>query len=475
MPFKNNCQYTFSFLTTRLTTLALLCTGFCHSEDVKPQNSTTPQTTPAAPPAQTRYIESIDATQLRLSNGLTVCLKPTDSDTDEIFFKMAALGGYGSLSSKNFFSGELADKVAWESGMGEMTSDQISVYLYENSLEFVLEISPFSRTIAGEGQEESIRSFLKGVKMVFTEQEFTQEGFKAAKLLTKDIIGKLNHDNEHVYESAFLRINTQNFPPLRPMAVENFEKIKFETAKDFFKRSFSDPADFILVIAGNFDVPNVIQLVEKYLGVIPRPENGSRLIKSFSVPFPPGITETNIKLPTQTSCLTHVTFPLKIAVNDQNIEEIAFMCQVIEARLRQLITHKMDLSYGVDVSYEFPLYPFLNNPWISIRFRCEDKYIAKLKGIVLSELLRLQDQGVSQEEVEAIRKLEMGSREFWLKDDFYWVSMLANYYLWGWNPEKIDAKNSSIDKIDTAAINGLLKKAISLSNYSIVTAIGGST
>ena len=453
---------------------SIFSTGFCFSEELKVPDNKPIQAKPAVANAQIRYFDSIDATQLILGNGMTVCLKPTDSDTDEIFFKLVALGGYGSLSSKNFFSGEMADKIAWESGMGGMTSDQISVYLYENSLEFVLEISPFSRSIVGEGQEESIRSFLKGVRMVFTEQQFTEEGFKAAKLLTKDIIGKLSHDNEHVYEEAFRRINTQNFPALRPSQIENFEKVKFDVARDFFKRSFSDPSDFILVIAGNFDVPTVIQQVEKYLGAISKPAEGTRLKKTFSVPFPPGITETTIKLPNQTSCLTHVTFPLKIDVNDLNIDEIAFMCQIIEARLRQVITHKMDLSYGVDVSYEFPVYPFLNNPWVSIRFRCEEKFISQLKGIVLTEMARLQSQGVTQEEIEAIKKLEMGSREFWLKDDFYWVSMLSNYYLWGWNPEKIDAKNTSINKINAAGINALLKKAISLSNFSIVTATGTS-
>lgn len=427
--------------------------------------------TPDPKNIEIKRLESINAVQVKLSNGMTFALKTTDSDTDEVFFKIAALGGFGSLSQKNFYSGAFADKIALESGMGGMTSDQVSVFLYENALEFVLQITPFSRVIEGEGQVESIEAFLRAVNMVFTQQQFTEEGFAAAKVLSKDIINKLNKDSDHAYEVVFLRVNTQNFPPLRQLTVDDVEKVKFDKAKAFFQRSFSDPGEFFGVITGNFDVEKTIQLIEKYLGVIPRPEKGSRLKKTFAVPFPQGITETTINLPKQSSCLTHITFPLQIEINETTIGEIAFMSQVIEARLRRVIMEKMNFSYGVDVSYEFPIYPFLVNPWISIRYRCEDNYIRPIKAIVLAELKNLQLKGVTAEEVAAIKKLEQGSQEFWLNDDFYLLSMLSNYYLWGWNPEKIDYRNTSIYKINVERVNQLLKKAINLNNYSIIRSV----
>lgn len=464
-------SYANSTIVTFLMVICSFSMNMCFSIDLEPQNQITPIEKKSTI-IEKRYLELIDATELKLSNGMTICLKSTDSDTDEIFFKLVALGGYGSLSPKKIYSAQLADKIAWESGMGDMTSDQISVFLYENALEFVLEISPFSRKIDGEGGEESIKSFLKGLNMVFTKQHFTKEGLEAAKVLEKDIINKLNNDNEHAFETAFLRVNTQNFPALRPMSIEDLNKVKFDEAKVFFQRCFTSPNDFFLVITGNFNTEKIIKDIEKYLGTILRPESESNLRKTFSVPFPPGITETTIKLPTQSSCLTHITFPLKIGVNERNIDEIAFMCQIIEAHLRQVIIQKMNLSYGVDVSYEFPVFPFLNNPWISIRFRCEERFISPLKELIITELNRLQLNGTSQSEVEIIQKLEKGSQEFWLKDDFYWVSMISNYYLWGWNPEKIADKSQSIYKIDVVTINTMLRKAISLTNYSVITAIG---
>lgn len=452
VPMKKN-----SCLLKALTVISLV-TFYCYGDEAKSI-------------INTRYIESINVTQLELSNGMTFCLRPTGFENDEVFFKVAALGGYASLNPKDFASGELAAEIAWESGMGQMTSDQISLFLYEHSLEFVPSISPFSRIVEGEGREQSVEAFFQCLNMLFTAQKFTEEGLKLAKNISKETIAKLQNDYDQSYEVAFLRVNTQNFKALTPMTVDDLNKINFTVAKDFFHRSFSNPAEFVGVVTGNFNIKDVIQFIERYAGSIPKSTVDSELKKSFSAPFPPGITEKAIRLAKQTNCLTHVTFPLQVAVDDLNIHRIAFMCQIAEARLRRVITDKMNLSYGVDVSYEFPMYPLLDNPWISIRYRCENRYLHALKDIVIHELKLLQSEGATADEVENVKKLEEKSQEFWLKDDFYWLSMLSNYYLWGWNPEKIDYKNSSIQQISAAMINQVFKQAISLNNYSIVTAI----
>lgn len=419
-----------------------------------------------------RHMEKINATELKLSNGMTFCLKPMNMNSDEVFFKISALGGYGALSPKNVFSGLLADEIALESGIGKMTSDEFSVFLYKNALEFNLEITPFCRIIEAEGQEKSIEAFFKCVQMVFTDQRLTENGYEEAINHAKNFITKINNDCDRVYEASFLRVNTQNFKLLKPLELSDLKNVHLEKAKKFFQRAFSDPSDFFCVITGNFQIDKIIKLIEIYIAPISRPEQGSNLKKSYSIPFPPGITESMIKLPSQLNCLTHVTFPLNMNINEQNIYELAFMCQIIEGRLRNEITNKLNLSYGVDVSYEFPVYPYLDNPWISIRYRCEENMIDVLKQIVLTELKRLQANGATAEELAMIKKLEKGSQDFWLTDDFYWVSMLTNYYLWGWNPEKIDQKNTDIYQLGLDSINHLLKKVISLSNYSVITSVG---
>jgi len=418
---------------------------------------------------EVKYLESIKATQLQLANGMKVCLKPTDYETDEMFITLAAAGGYASLEKKDRSCCELAAQVAWESGLGDMSSDEVSVFLYENSLEFCSKIYPFSRLIEGEGSVDGIEAFLRCVRMVFMQQRFDEAGWKTALLSAKRGLSTVINDNDHVYEAALLQFNAQQLVDLKQTNIDDIENSNLSKTKELFHRCFSDPSEFSCVIVGNFNKEAVLEIVKKYLGTIPRPEKSSQLNQPFVVEFPGGITNGSVKLGGKPGCVTRMTFPLQVDVSEQNLPEIAFVCQVIEARLRRVITEKMALSYGVDVSYEFPVYPLLNNPWISIHFRCDHKLKDSLKQIIITELGRLQVQGVNDEEVANTRKLESSNLEFWLQDNSYWVSMLINYYLWGWNPEKIDNRKSLAEHPTAEATNVLLKNIFSITNYSSFT------
>lgn len=210
--------------------------------------------------------------------------------------------------------------------------------------------------------------------------------------------------------------------------------------------------------------------MNRYLGEIPIKINKLIFEQNVSASFPQGIIYREISIPHRQDSLTRLTFPLKILLDEKSIDELSFACQVIEARLRRMITKQLDISYGIDVSYEFPLFPYLENPWISIKFRCIPKLCEVIKQIILRELRDFQLHGATGNEIEEIKKLEAGSDEFWLRDNFYWMSILTNYYLWKWDPEHILKDNSEKNNISLEKINHLLKSAFSLNNFSVVTA-----
>jgi hypothetical protein len=207
----------------------------------------------------------------------------------------------------------------------------------------------------------------------------------------------------------------------------------------------------------------------RYLDPIARPRLPNDFTQSLSQMFPPGITREEIKLPKRSDALLCLTFPWKKAMSERKLYKMAFVCQVIKARLRKVISEKMKLAYGADVSYEFPFYPHLNNPWISIRFRSDLSKIEPIKQLILEELKVLQQKGVDESLLVEVKELEKSRDEFRLRDNFYWVSMLGNYYLWHWDPEWIVKSSILTQEIQPAKVNSTLERAFSLENYSQIT------
>jgi len=423
----------------------------------------------AMPASELPDFSEASLSQIRLPNGMWVWFKPTDYETDQICIKVAALGGYASLPAVDRSSGELAASIGRESGLGELTGDQVSVLLYENSLDFELKIQAFTRFIEGSSKKAGLETFLSCVQKVFTKQRFTEEGYKTALTNAKTSLQKLSCDADYAYEAAFLNINSQGLKVLQPMGPEDLTKVKFDFAKDFYKRAFSDPSEFVCVIVGSFDYDHALELVNKYLATIPQASQPSYMAQSFTSTFPPGITQKEIHIPKRTDAVTCLTFPWQKTMNERKIYKMAFTCQIIEACLRRAITQKVKSSCGVHVSYEFPVYPFLENPWISIHFQSDVGQVEELKQLVLGELKRLQEQGITESEIQEIKELEAGSDVFWLRENYYWSSMLTNYFLWKWNPQWIYLGAKLTQDLSPEKINILIKAAFSLQNYSVIT------
>ena len=415
------------------------------------------------------YNKQLNLTVLTLKNGMKIYLKPTDFESDEVIIKMSALGGFSSLDPQMYPSGQLAAQIAWESGMGGMTGDQVSVFLYENCLEFYPKIQAFNRTIDGSASRSGLESFLNCIHMLFTSSNFTKEGFNTALAQAKASIAKNRLDFEQTYEAAFLAANTQNFTPLHPLNSDDLENVRFDVAREFFHHAFSNPQEFICVIVGNFDVDEILPLLKKYLESIP--QNEPFVVKKISAPtFPQGITKKIIPVSTKKDSLTRLTFPLSVDLNENNIHLFELTCQIIEARLRRIITEQMKTSHGIDVAYEFPVYPLLESPWMTIQFRSEAKLVNLIIPMILNELKSMQLNGATQKELNEIKKFEQGSDELWLHNNCYWVSVLSNFYLWGWNPEGIQKKREEMNVLNTQTLNGILKSYFSLGNHSIITA-----
>lgn len=457
-------------ILTILTFLALVKLQSIEVEPVSRDNSSLNSSKSAEDQiADVKFFSDLNLTQLVLKNGMTVWLKPTNFEADEVYIKLTALGGFAFLDSSERASGEIAAQIAWESGLGDLSTDQLSVLLYEHSLELVIKILPFNRVIEGNSGKHGLKEFLKCVNMVFSQHKLTEAGKKEALTNAMNALSKTNSDVDQTYENVFLQTNTQHSSLLKPLSADDLKTVDLLKARKFFDESFSNPAEFVCIIVGSFELDEVKNLVNTHLGGIPVKNKSKVFDKKFSTLFPPGITQKSVHLPGRSDCLSRITFPLQTALNEKNIPSMEFMCQVIEARLRRVIISHMAYSHGVDVSYEFPLYPLLSNPWISIRFRSDCGDINQIKNLILEELKSLQEKGVQSNEILEIKRLESGSEEFWLRDNVYWVSMLSNYYLWNWGPEQIHRAESETQGLTPDIINNMLKSFFLISNYSVVS------
>lgn len=418
---------------------------------------------------ETKEISELGIVEIKLDNGLKVILKPTDFE-EEIFFKFTALGGYACLSHEKQISGVLGTQIVIESGIGEMTGDQLSMFLYEHSIEFNPQILPFSRVIEGTVIEDEFEYFFKIANQYFTQPKFNYEDFLTVVNQAKASLNKRPLDFDTTFDEVFFRTNTQNHCAYCSKKLSEYDQVNFEVARKFYEDAFGNPNDFTLVIVGHFDVEATKKLIAKYLNFAKSPANAFEKVYFKKAVFPSGITAVKIPFYSKTDSLTRMTFPIKTVLDEDKLRYVALGCQVMEIRLRNLMKAKMDTTYGLDVAYEFPFFPYLDHPWITIQFRCEPHRVALIKEMILGEIKILQTQPLAEKEFEEAKRQQKHSDEFWLRDNYFWVGVLSNYYTWQWDPKNIVKNLDDSQTLSREDIQVVLKTIFSLENHSIISA-----
>ncbi len=413
---------------------------------------------------------SLGITEVTLANGMKVILKPTDFDSDEVFVRITAQGGYAALPKEQYTTGELATQIAWESGLGNSSADQISALLYEYSIEWQAKIQPYSRMLEGSCEEEGLMTYFELVHKFFNEPRFTQEGFQTAINQVKEGIQKRRQDFETHFDDAVKAVNTQERDALHSFTAADVEKVQLDSAKKIYQEAFANPAEFVCVIVGSFDREKLMPALQKYLGSIAKKEGRNWNQLQTQPKFPTGVSSHVVAIHTRADCLTQITFPLTADLDDAKLHLVELTCQVMEGRLRQHFRKTLDTSFGVDVGYEFPFYPMTNSPWLTIQFRSEPQKIKPLTDAIIAQIQKLQEEGPTPEELREAKAQQKRSDEFWLKDNYFWAVALSNYYLWGWNPTSILQNVEDKTPFTRDECKKVMTKQIKVDNYSIISA-----
>lgn len=416
---------------------------------------------------ESKYYKEIGVTEWILKNGMKVVLKPSNFEEDEIVFHLSAKGGFSELKSSQRGSGELAASIAWESGVGDLTSDQIFALLYEHSIEFTPKITAFGRSIEGSSNEEGLETLLQLTHLYFTQPKFNQEAFHTVINYTKENIRNIAQDIDSTFKNAFIRVNAKSLDALRPLNLKDIQKADFGISKQFFEQSFTNPADFVCVIVGNFNIDKINLLVKKYLASIPQSKKAMNPTKAIPAFFPKGIIEKKEVHNRLSENLTRITIPLQINLNEEVFHRLELFCHIVEGRLRRVAGKEKNTMHGIHVAYELPLYPYNEFPWLTIQFSGHANMMDKNAKAIIAELARLQKDGLADNEIMDVKIQQARNDNFWHKDNDFWALILSNYYLWNWNPSFI-LKNWSDPKLTSKVYYKDLITSFSLENYTAI-------
>nr|KYP67514.1 putative zinc protease pqqL [Cajanus cajan] len=314
---------------------------------------------------------NIGATELILSNGMRICYKRTDFLDDQVIFTGYSYGGLSELPESE------------PSVLMDMLAGKRAELVYQL---FVTNLTP--------GEED--------VKIVMQ--------------MAEEAVSAQDRDPYTAFTNRVKELNYGNSYFFRPIRKSDLQKVDPRKACEFFSKCFKDPSTFTVVIVGNIDPTIAMPLILQYLGGIPKPPEpimhfNRDELKGLPFTFPTAIHRIQwIHLLNKPYCAC------REVVRSPMVEEIhfvGFLSKLLETKIMQVLRFKHGQIYSVGVSV------FLGGNKPS---RIGDVHLA------LDEMLRLQEEGPSEQDVSTMLEIEQRAHENGLQENYYWLDRILHSY-----------------------------------------------
>jgi zinc protease len=415
-----------------------------------------------------REISEIGVTVLTLSNGVEVWLKPTDFRNDQIIFTSYARGGLSLASAADYNNASLATSLVSLAGVGGFTPTDLGKLLAGKIANASPSVSSTTQGIGGSSTPKDLETALQLAYLEFTAPNQDPNAFTLLKQRLEANLANQAQSPGAVFGERVRRINTVDHYTSRPLKIEDLAKLDPNRMMEFYKQRFANAADFTFFFVGAFKVDEITPLLATYLGSLPSRGTRDAKIGDMRLEFPASVVREKVTKGQEPRSQTVMTFFADTGLDEMETHRVQAATQVLEMRLRDILREKLGGTYSVGVGYSNTS-PQPGYGATSVQFGSAPENVESLTAAVMSEIQRLQKEGPSAADVQAVKEQEKNSLSEALLQNGYWLNSLQTVHLLGRDARRIPLRTERTDSLSQQNIHDALKKYFPVQRHTIVT------
>jgi zinc protease len=417
-----------------------------------------------------REIPEIGATVLTLSNGVEVWLKPTDFRNDQVIFTSYARGGLALASPADYNNASLATSLVGIAGVGGLNPNDLGKLLAGKIVNASPSVSSTTQGIGGSSTPKDLETALQLVYLEFTAPNRDASSFTLLKQRLEASLANQAESPGAVFSERVRRINTSDHYTARPLRLEDLPSLSADRMFEFYQQRFANAADFTFFFVGAFKVDEITPLLNTYLGSLPSKGVRDAKMGEMKLNFPVSVQREKVTKGQEPRSQTVMTFFADTGLDELETHRVQAATSVLEMRLRDILREKLGGTYSVGVGYSNTS-PQPGYGTTSVQFGSAPENVESLTAAVLSEIERLQKEGPSAADVDAIKEQERQSLEDALLQNGYWLNSLQTTHLMGRDARRIPQRLERTDSLSQQNVHDALRKYFPMQRHTVVTLV----
>ena len=206
-----------------------------------------------------------------LKNGVRVWLLPTEKEKDRIYINLTKQGGRSLLSEEELcsISGDLWSTFRYVSGVSKFPATLLRKMETGKQVGINTFINDYFNGIESSTTVKDLETAMQLVYLYYTDPRFDEEEYnKARSMVESSLANAVNTPNfqltKAISETAY------DSPRRFQLTPEVLEKSNLATLESVYKKLFADAAGLEMVVVGDFNADEIIPMISKYIGSIPK-------------------------------------------------------------------------------------------------------------------------------------------------------------------------------------------------------------
>jgi zinc protease len=402
-------------------------------------------------------------TQLTLSNGIRVILKPSTFKNNEILFNGFSAGGSSLYSDTDYQSASESPAIISSFGIGNKDLNELDKYLSDKQVRVRPYITERYQGIRGMTVNDDLETALALTYAFFTEPRKDSLIFKGMIGNIKGAIANRKNDPNAVFQDTVNAVLGMNSIRRTGPTLDKIQRINLNRVLEIYRERFGDASGFTFIFTGSFDNTVIKPLIEKYLGSLPV-LNRAELPRDLKIQIPPGIIQKTVYKGSEQKSTVNLVFSGPFNYSLQNKLTLEALKECLQIRLLERLREEESGVYSPSARISFSKLPE-NKFSLSVVFGCAPQNVEKLISSTLDEINKLKTEGPAQINLDKFKAENKRNLELQFKSNGFWMGYLVGQLQTNENLDQIDEYSTQLDKITSGEVKNIAQAYLSGKNY----------
>ncbi|NII26781.1 insulinase family protein [Pseudoflavitalea sp. X16] len=382
--------------------------------------------------------KEVGITELVLSNGVKVILKPTNFKKDQVLFNGYSPGGLSLVNDADFYDARMATSLVTASGVSDMPLLEVRNMLTGKNVAVSPFIDETAEGFSGSAAVEDLETALQLVYLYFTKPRKDPVAFN--NMVERIRLSFVNADQspgKAFNDTLSAVLGNYHFRKMQ-MPLDKVDQLDADKAMMIYKDRFADASDFTFTFVGSFDVAAVKPLLAKYLGALPA-VNRKEQPRDLHLNYPEGRVARKVVKGKEPQANVMLVFSGGFTYTVAAANQLRALAAVLNIRLTERLREQEGGVYGVRVNANVRKLPS-GEYALLINFICDPRNVEPLVLSVNSEIMKLKQEGPSEDDMTKYKATDKTGYDRALKENGFWLSYLAGKIANQEEPEMPDQK-----------------------------------